>query len=165
MAMTIDTYILLVDVTAASSDPVPTSSTAALAISVPQEPSPELSPLAQILGELQELQQNNPAEYKQVTAQIASNLQAAAQTAQTDQNSTAASQLNQLATDFTNALQTGQLPDIQDLAQGLSGASGQTQSQLAPSAYENNAQSDSLSPSAIILNALSSTEPSAQTLD
>jgi hypothetical protein len=48
-------------------------------------------------------------------------LQNAAKTATTDGNTTAASQLNQLATDFTNASTSGQLPNIQDLAQAVSG--------------------------------------------
>ena len=84
----------------------------------------QLSPFAQMLSDLQQLQQSNPTQYQQVTQQIATNLQSAAQTAQNDGNSTAASQLNQLATDFTNASQSGQLPNIQDLAQGLSGTGG-----------------------------------------
>jgi len=83
--------------------------------------SSELSPFARMLNALQQLQQTDPAKYKQVTEQIATNLQSAAKTAQSDGNATAAKQLNQLATDFTKASQSGQLPDIQDLAQALSG--------------------------------------------
>lgn len=200
-----ETYVLFVEVaTASSTSTAPTGSTEALPFSVPAQSSPELSPLAQILSQLQQLQQDNPAEYKQITGQIATNLQSAAQTAQTDGNSTASSQLNQLATDFNNASQTGQLPDIQDLAQTVSGSghhhhghhhhssstaadsatedsansttgtsssgsstgvNDQAQSQLVSSAYGNIAQNDSLSPLAIILNALSSTATSAQTAD
>jgi hypothetical protein len=81
----------------------------------------QLSPLAQLLSTLQQLQQQNPTQYQQVTAQIATNLQTAASTAQSDGNSTQASQLNQLATDFQNASQTGQLPNIQNLAQAIGG--------------------------------------------
>ncbi|MGA2113692.1 MAG: hypothetical protein ABSH56_02950 [Bryobacteraceae bacterium] len=83
--------------------------------------STHLSPFAQLMSTLQQLQQSNPTEYQQVTAQIATNLQNAAQTAQSDGNATAASQLNTLANDFTTASQTGQLPNIQDLAQAVSG--------------------------------------------
>jgi hypothetical protein len=89
--------------------------------STQQSDSTQLSPLAQILTTLQQLQQSNPAEYKQVTAQIATNLTSAAATAQAEGNTTAATQLNQLATDFTNASESGQLPNIQDLAQGVGG--------------------------------------------
>jgi hypothetical protein len=89
--------------------------------STQQSDSTQLSPLAQILTTLQQLQQSNPAEYKQVTAQIATNLTSAAATAQAEGNTTAATQLNQLATDFTNASQSGQLPNIQDLAQAVGG--------------------------------------------
>jgi hypothetical protein len=80
-----------------------------------------LSPFAQMLSTLQQLQQSNPTQYQQVTQQISSALQSAAQTAQTDGNTTAANQLNQLATDFTTASQSGQLPNVQDLAQAVAG--------------------------------------------
>ncbi len=86
-----------------------------------QTDNQQLSPFGQLMSTLQQLQQSNPSQYQQVTQQIATNLQSAAQTAQADGNSTAASQLNQLATDFTNASQSGQLPNMQDLAQALSG--------------------------------------------
>jgi len=92
----------------------------ALGASVTLQPdSQQLSPLAQMLGDLQKLQQSNPAQYQRVTQQIAANLQSAAQTAQSSGNSTAANQLNQLATDFTNASKSSQLPSIQDLAQAI----------------------------------------------
>jgi hypothetical protein len=81
----------------------------------------QLSPLAQVLSTLQQLQESNPTQYQQVTQQIATNLQNAAQTATSDGNTTAAAQLNQLATDFSNASQSGQLPNIQDLAQAIGG--------------------------------------------
>jgi hypothetical protein len=74
------------------------------------------------MSNLQQLQQSNPTQYKQVTQQIATNLQNAAQTAQSDGNTTAANQLGTLATDFANASQTGQLPNIQDLAQAVTGS-------------------------------------------
>lgn len=80
-----------------------------------------ISPFAQLLSTLQQLQQSNPTEYQQLTQQIATNLQSAAQTAQSQGNSTAASQLNQLASVFSNASQSGQLPNIQGLAQALGG--------------------------------------------
>jgi hypothetical protein len=86
--------------------------------SVAQSPdNSRLSPFAQMLAELQQLQQSDPAKYTQVTQQIASNLQTAAQTATTSGNTTAAAQLTQLASDFTSASKSGQLPSVQDLAQ------------------------------------------------
>jgi hypothetical protein len=81
----------------------------------------QLSPFAQLMSTLQQLQQSNPTEYQQVTQQIATNLQSAAKTATADGNTTAAAQLTQLATDFTSASQSGQLPNIQDLAQAVGG--------------------------------------------
>jgi len=91
-------------------------------LSAAQQPdNGQLSPFAQLMSTLQQLQQANPTGYKQVTQQIATNLQSAAQTATTDGNTAAATQLNQLATDFKNASTTGQLPNIQDLAQAIGG--------------------------------------------
>ena len=81
----------------------------------------QLSPFAQLLSTLQQLQQSNPTQYSQVTQQIASNLTTAANTAQASGNTTAAGALNQLATDFTNASQNNQLPSIQDLATAMQG--------------------------------------------
>jgi hypothetical protein len=81
----------------------------------------QLSPFAQMMSMLQQLQQTDPTSYQQVTQQIATNLQNAAQTAQTDGNSTAAAQLGKLASDFNSASQSGQLPNIQDLAQAIGG--------------------------------------------
>lgn len=86
-----------------------------------QSDNTQLSPFAQVMSELQQLQQSDPAKYQQVTKQISANLQTAAQTAQQQGNTTAAAQLNQLSTDFSNASQSGQLPSVQDLAQAIGG--------------------------------------------
>lgn len=86
-----------------------------------QSDSGQLSPFAQLMSTLQQLQESNPTEYKQVTQQIATNLQSAASTATADGNTAAASQLTQLATDFTTASQNGQLPNVSDLAQAIGG--------------------------------------------
>jgi len=80
-----------------------------------------LSPFAQIMSALQQLQQSDPAQYQQVTQQIATNLQTAAQSAQASGNSTAANQLKQLSADFTSASKSDQLPNVQDLAQAIVG--------------------------------------------
>jgi hypothetical protein len=82
----------------------------------------QLSPFAQLLNTLQQLQQSNPSQYGQVTQQIATNLQSAAQTAQANGNTTAATALNTLATDFTSASQSGQIPNVQDMAKAMGGA-------------------------------------------
>jgi hypothetical protein len=90
-----------------------------------QSDSSGLSSFAQLLTMLQQLEQSDPSKYAQVTGDIAKNLTAAAQTAQQQGNSTLSSQLTQLASDFTKASTTGQLPDIQDLAQALGGSQPQ----------------------------------------
>ena len=131
----------------------------------------QLSPLVQLMNTLQQLQQSDPAKYQQLTQQIATNLQAAAQTAQSSGNTTAATQLNQLATDFTNASKSGQLPNIQDLAQAMGGhhhhhhqasstsgasSTSSTLDQLLASFQAGAAQNDSLDPMSIIQSTLSS---------
>jgi len=133
-----------------------------------QSENGQLSPFAQLMSTLQQLQQSNPTEYKQVTQQIATNLQNAAKTAQADGNSTQATQLNQLATDFTSASQSGQMPNVQDLAQAVGGhrhhhhahaASTDTDNTLSQqlSAFQaNSTPNESLDPMAIIANTLSS---------
>ena len=144
-----------------------------------QSDSGQLSPFARLLSTLQQLQQSNPTQYAQVTQQIATNLQSAAQTATADGNTTAASQLNTLATDFTNASTSGQLPNIQDLAQAVGGgghhhhhhhhssdsdsSSADTSnntdtplSQLLAAFQTGGSQNGSLNPAAIIFNTLSS---------
>jgi len=153
------------------------STTSASAVAGSQDQS-GLSPFAQVLTTLQQLQQSNPTEYQQVTQQIATNFQTAAQTAQSQGNSTAANQLNQLATDFNNASSSGQLPNVQDLAKAIGGghhhhhrhggsgssaaatsssnSSSSTASQLFSAFQTNGTQSDALNPTSIILNTLSS---------
>jgi hypothetical protein len=130
-----------------------------------------LSPLAQVLSTLQQLQQSDPSEYQQLTGQISTNLKAAAQTATTDGNTSHANQLNQLATDFSNASQSGQLPNVQDLAQSIGGgghhhhhseasssdssstsASTQTQSQATSSLFGNTTQNNPQDALSVILN-------------
>jgi len=93
----------------------------ASSLTLPQDGNAQLSPFAQVMSTLQQLQQSNPTEYQQVTSQIATNLQSAAQTATTNGNTSLASQLNQLATDFTNASQNNTLPNVQDLAHAMGG--------------------------------------------
>ncbi|HUE05395.1 MAG TPA: hypothetical protein VMR62_37965 [Bryobacteraceae bacterium] len=149
-----------------------------------QPESGQLSPFAQVMSTLQQLQESNPAEYGQVTGQIATNLQSAAKTAQADGNSTQATQLNQLASNFTSASQSGQSPNIQDLAQTLgggghhhhhfhssvhsdsdsstssdsttSGSSTNQMNQMLAAFQTNSSANESLDPMAIISNTLSS---------
>ncbi len=78
---------------------------------VSQADNHQLSPLARLLSTPQKLQQSDPEKYKEVTQQIATNLQAAAKTVQADGNTTAATQLTRLASDFTDASKTGQFTE------------------------------------------------------
>jgi hypothetical protein len=150
-----------------------TAATSLTSTSVQQPDSGQLSSFAQLASTLQQLQQSNPAEYTQVTQKIAANLQSAAQTAQASGNTTAATQLNQLATDFSNASATGQLPNLQDLAQAVGGHHGHHHhgsgssdsststsdsssavSQLLASLQPGSTQNSSLNAAAIIQNTL-----------
>jgi hypothetical protein len=133
--------------------------------------SSRLSPTAQLLSTLQQLQQSNPTQYQQVTQQIATNLQTAAQTAQSDGNPTEASQLNQLSTDFKNASTSGQLPNSQDLAQAMGGGQGvgghhhhHHHSQAASAASGSDSSTSSSTGSASTASGPSNTDPWSQIL-
>jgi hypothetical protein len=80
--------------------------------------SSNVSSFANLMSELQQLQQNDPTKFKAVMADIASTLKADAQNATGSQ----ASALNNLAAKFDQAAQTGQMPNLQ--AQGQQGAGG-----------------------------------------
>jgi len=142
----------------------------------------QLSPFGELLSTLQQLQQSNPTQYQQVTQQIATNLEAAAQTATGQGNTAAASQLTQLSKDFSQASQSDQLPNVQDLAQALGGhhhghhhfhgssgsssnsdnssdsssTSASSLSQLLSLFQSSSAQSNALDPLSIIDNTLAS---------
>jgi len=128
-----------------------------------------LSPFAQILTTLQQIQESNPSQYQQVTQQIATNLQNAAQAAQSQGNTAAANQLNQLSSDFSSASQSGQLPNIQDLAQAVGGGHHHHHHQFQSSATDSDGSSaqgqqpGALNPMSIILNTLSSSTTSPAT--
>jgi hypothetical protein len=107
----------------------------------------QLSPFAQLMSTLQQLQQSDPAKYQQVTQQIATNLQSAAQTAQSEGNTTAANQLSQLSADFTSASKSGQLPNMQDLAQAVGGHHHHHHSHAASSDADGDSSSSSSSSS------------------
>ena len=79
------------------------------------------SPFAQMLTQLQQLENSNPKRYSQVSQQISTNLSGAASNAQGQGNSKLANQLTTLSKDFAVASQTGQLPDFTHLAKMLAG--------------------------------------------
>jgi|SRR5579884_1600420 len=79
------------------------------------DPAPQLSPMAEFLNKLQAMQQQNPAEFKQVTQNIATKLQAAASQATRQGDSARAAALTKLASDFQTASQTGKMPEADQL--------------------------------------------------
>jgi hypothetical protein len=125
--------------------------------------SGQLSPFAQVLSTLQQLQQNNPSQYQSITQQIATNLQSAAQTATSQGNTSAASELTTLANDFTTASQNGQLPNIQDLAQAIGGGH-HGHHHHAHGASDSSSSSDSDSGSSTSSSASTSATPSLSQL-
>jgi len=69
----------------------------------------DLSQAAQLFSKLQDISQTNPAQFKQLTAQISTQLQAEAQKA----TGSAETFLSNLASQFNNASQTGSASDLQ----------------------------------------------------
>lgn len=82
-------------------------------------PTTNATPFAQILSSLDQVQQTSPAQYRLVAQRISANLQAGAQAATSRGNARLATELTQLSTDFTVASNTGQLPNLQDLANAI----------------------------------------------
>jgi hypothetical protein len=79
------------------------------------------SPFAQMLKNLQTLEQTNPSKYAKVTQQISAKLSNAAQSANQIGDVSLASRLNTLSSDFANASNTGQMPKATDMAALLNG--------------------------------------------
>jgi hypothetical protein len=75
----------------------------------------QLSPLAQMTSTLGQLQQSDPAKFREVATQLAANLQSDAQTAQGEGETSTAARLKQLAGAFIGAAESGNLPNLQDL--------------------------------------------------
>jgi hypothetical protein len=73
------------------------------------------SPFAQMLAELQQMEQANPGQYAQVSQQLSANLAAASSTVQARGNTKLATALSTLSKDFSTAAQSGQLPNVTDL--------------------------------------------------
>jgi hypothetical protein len=99
----------------------------------------QLSPFAQVLSNLQQLEQSSSIQYTTVTQQIASGLQTAAQSATASGFTGLGGELSQLSTDFNNASTTNQLPNVQHLAQSIGGGSS---SSSTSSGAGNNATSN-----------------------
>ncbi len=108
-----------------------------------------------LFSQLQGLSQQNPAEFKKITAQVAQQLQAASgSTAGTSAASPQSSLLNQMASNFQHASQTGSFSDLfTHTAQTASStaASGNPHNQYAAS----NGASDSSTIHSIFSQALS----------
>jgi hypothetical protein len=82
-----------------------------------------LSPAAQFLNQLQQLQTQSPQQFQAIISQITGQLQQAASTRSSKGNTTQANQLTQLANSFQSAAHGGDLPTAQQLQQaGLTGS-------------------------------------------
>ena len=107
------------------------------------------------MNELEQLQQASPSQFKQVSGQIAANLQSAAQTAQAHGDPAAANQLTQIGKEFSIPSQNGQLPDGHSLAQAI-GGHHHHHFHGAHAFQDGGAQNDATDPLSIISNTLSS---------
>jgi hypothetical protein len=119
-AVTLEEGLAAIEKAVATSPSTGTTSTAG-ATTAGQSDSSQISPLGQLIGTLQQLQKTDPAKFAQVTQQIATNLQADAQTAQTQGDSSEAKQLTTLAADFSSASKSGR---VSTLLQDLTPAAG-----------------------------------------
>ena len=147
----------LFGVTASSATNNTTNRSAAASLAMPQDDN-RLSPFAQLLSSLQQLQQSDPAKYKQVAQQIGDKLQSAAKTAATNGDTRTADELNKLATDFTSSAKSGDLPNVQDLAQALTQAHGHHR-------HHHHQDAGSTSPASSSIAAASSSATDSQSTD
>jgi hypothetical protein len=104
--------------------------------------STQLSPMASLLNQLQQLQQTDPTKFKSVMSSIADTLKTDAQSATGPQ----AQRLNALADKFSQAAQTGQMPDLQPPGQ-QQGASAHHHHHHHVSSYQNGSSSSTSSSS------------------
>jgi len=95
--------------TASSSPDAPSGTTR---VSPPRAATASISPLAQFLSRLQQMQQQDPQRFKEVAAGLAAKLRNAGLRAQSRGDSPRATQLGQLATEFQQAAQSGRMPDL-----------------------------------------------------
>ena len=116
--------------------------------------SSQISPFAQLMTTLQNLQQSNPTQFKQVTATLASDLQAAATNAQNNGNSAEANALNQLASSFQQSSQNGQLPSFLQQGSQSGSTSGHHHHHHHGGGSDSSMQSDLNSISQTILSSL-----------
>lgn len=104
--------------------------------------STQLSPMASMMNQLQQLQQTDPTQFKSVMSSIAATLTTDAQNATGPQ----AQHLTDLANKFSQAAQTGQMPDLQPPGQ-QQGASAHHHHHHHVSSYQNGSSSSTSSPS------------------
>ena len=117
--MTINALTSLLPVTLQPGNAISRTSANPFTTSQTQTPtdSPSISPAASFLSMLQQVQQQNPTLFKQITSRLATQFQSQANAAAAQGNSTEASQLKQISTEFQNSSTTGQLPSAQELQQ------------------------------------------------
>jgi hypothetical protein len=89
-----------------------------------RESSSSISPTASFLSQLDQIQQQSPAQYSNVATSMATQLKADATAAQNSGNTAQAKTLTHLATEFQNSAQSGQVPSAQVLQKALAGHDG-----------------------------------------
>jgi len=121
-----------------------------------RESTSSISPAASFLSQLDQIQQQSPAQYSNVASSMATQLQADAAAAQNDGNTAQAKTLTQLATEFQNSAQSGQVPSAQVLQKALAGHHGRHHGHHTETASSSPSSVGSLLSTALS-NAISST--------
>jgi hypothetical protein len=79
---------------------------------LPEDSTSGMSNLGSYMKQLKELQESDPEKFKQVMSEISGKLQSAATSATEAGDSAQADMLNDLATKFSDAAETGTMPDL-----------------------------------------------------
>jgi hypothetical protein len=81
----------------------------------PQDTPPTLSPRARLLSRLQQYQEQNPDQFKQIASSLAERLRKAAENAQSSGNTSRAERLTRIADLVQKAADEGKVPTLEDL--------------------------------------------------
>lgn len=90
---------------------------------VPPDPPAGVSKFGNLMSQLNELQQSDPDQFKEVVSQIAEKLKEAASSASESGDTEKATKLGELAQKFETAASTGEMPDLRPPG-GMRGAGG-----------------------------------------
>lgn len=90
----------------------------------PQQDSAHVSGFAKLIEQLEDLQESDPAKFKEVAGEIATRLEDAAQLAAESGDTRQEKLLNELAAKFKESAETGAMPDLRPPQHGPRGPGG-----------------------------------------